>query len=100
MAAYSVLLRKREARTDRSQVDEVGGGDRLHQEGQVSKEESTGNTYIYMIMIKLLFVHVLIAVSAGHLKNFAGYAGERPSVVEGKRKMQVARKKLAPHCRT
>ena len=46
-------------------------------------------------MLKLIFVLVLIVVSAGQLKNFAGYAGERPAV-EGDRRKTQGRKIKSP----
>ena len=46
-------------------------------------------------MTKSLYLHFLIVVSAGKLKNFVGYADRRPAVVGGPRKVQRARKKAA-----
>ena len=54
-------------------------------------------------MTKSLYLHFLIVVSAGKLKNFVGYADRRPAVVEGPRKVCRAQKKLlylAHTCRT
>ena len=50
-----------------------------------------------MHMTKSLYLHFLIVVSAGKLKNFVGYADRRPAVVGGPRKVQRARKKAALH---
>ena len=52
---------------------------------------------------KSLYLHFLIVVSAGKLKNFVGYADRRPAVVGSPRKVYRARKKplhLAHTCRT
>jgi len=49
-------------------------------------------------MTKSLYLHFLIVVSAGKLKNFVGYADRRPAVVGGPRKVQRARKKAALSC--